>query len=91
MDAANPNRRYAEGGKEYADDDRNEQSFPALAGTWSRFIFIPVNGEDGETFCLDLLDRIQVVFRLYMARSKISIRSRATDNITPHAANCIIS
>ena len=29
--AAKPSRRDAEGGKEYADDDRNEQSFPALA------------------------------------------------------------
>ena len=29
--AANPSRRNTEGGKEYADDNRNEQPFPALA------------------------------------------------------------
>ena len=29
--AANPNRRNAEGGKDYADENRNEQSFPTLA------------------------------------------------------------
>jgi len=87
--AANPSRRNAEGGKDYADDDRNEQSFQAFARARSRFIVITLNGVDGETVCLDLFDRSQVVSRLYMTRSKFSIWRRATDNITLHAANYI--
>ena len=63
----------------------NEFAIPCVnAEGDDEFIVITFNGENGETFCLDLFDRSQVVSRLYMTRSKFPVRSRATDNITPH-------